>query len=80
MNEGVAISFRESTERMHPYMDLAAIASSLGRSYARVRKATLPESDPAFEAPPLNWRTVLARLAKQRAQELEGLAAEIEGS
>ena len=77
--DGLAISFRESTDRMQPSMDLAAIAQSVGLSYARIRQATLPGCDPGHRPPPPNWRTVLARLARERAQELEELAAEIEG-
>ena len=78
-DDGLAISFRESTDRLHPYVDLPEIAQSLGRSYARIRQATLPDSDPDYQPPPPNWRTVLAKLARERARELEELAAEIEG-
>ncbi|MBA2244160.1 MAG: hypothetical protein H0W11_04335 [Gemmatimonadetes bacterium] len=44
-----------------------------------VRQARLDSDNRNYRAPPSNWREVVARLARERARELERLAEELEG-
>ncbi len=55
------------------------VAQAAGVSLQLVRQARLDSDNRNYRAPPSNWREVVARLARERARELERLAEELEG-
>jgi len=70
------MDFKESTDAL----GLAApeLAEAFGVSPQTIRQMRLDPSNPGHRAPPSEWRAVLARLARERAQALLELAGELE--
>lgn len=72
------MDFREAVERLNATETRERIADELGVSFFSVRQALLPEGSKSKRPAPANWRSALARLARERARRLEELAARLE--
>jgi hypothetical protein len=76
----VIMNFKEATDRlMDAGIALPDIAAALGAAYTTARAWRLDPDSPSFRRPPEGWEVALARLARERAQELSGIAEELEG-
>lgn len=71
------MDFREAVTRLTERHTRADLARELGVSFASVKQALLPETSAATRPPPAGWPAVLARLADERAERLQELAAEL---
>jgi len=58
-------------------MTRGEIAEALGVSEATVRQARLDDAAKAHRSPPQGWESRVARLAKQRAEQLRRLAEKL---
>lgn len=74
------MEFREAVDALTGTYTQAEIAKAIGVSYHSVRQALLPGSSAAHRSPPEGWEAVIARLARERARELERLARELEAA
>lgn len=72
------MEFREAVERLNATDTRERIAEELGVSFYSVRQALLPEGSKSKRTAPPGWRPVLARLARERVQQLEELAEALE--
>jgi len=74
------MDFREATDRVtSACITLADIAAAAGVSDNAIRRARLnPRSGDSYRSPPEGWQAAIARLARQRAKELEALARRLE--
>ena len=72
------MDFRTATSRLKGCVTLGDIAEATGRSYATIKQARMTEGHPSYRAPPDKWPTVLAQLARDRAAQLQEIAAELE--
>ena len=72
------MEFGIATDRIIECCRLHHVAAALGCSYSLVRQARLPRTNASFRNPPAGWQEPLAKLARQRAKELERLAEELE--
>jgi len=68
------MDFKKATDELMAGMTRAEIAEALGKSEATIRQARLDEGANARRSPPPGWEAVLAKLAKQRAAQLQRLA------
>jgi hypothetical protein len=75
-----AMDFKTATDRVAGCISHAEIAEAAGVSVQTIRQARLDPSAPGHRPPPANWREVLARLAKTRANEMIAFATEIDVS
>lgn len=71
------MDFKTATDRVAGCITHAEIAEACGVSIQSIRQARMDPSSPSYRNPPTGWEAVLARLAHQRAKELEAFAAEI---
>ncbi len=73
------MEFRDAAQVLGEQITTADMARELGVSHHTVRQARLVEGAPGWRRPPDGWEAIFARLARQRARELERLAEELEG-
>ncbi len=72
-------TFRDVTDELTSCCRLSDVADALGVSYGLVKQARMRDtSSPSYRSPPKAWREGLAKLARQRAKELEQLAEQLE--
>lgn len=74
MNARRPMSFYDATTALMAKLGIREIAAALGCSTAAVTQARLGEDAAGFRAPPVGWEAGLARLARQRSDELARLA------
>lgn len=75
------MDFKTATDRLSAAKITADdIAEAFGVVRNTIARARLDPSSPAYRSPPENWRPVLARLARERMQQLAEFAEEMEGS
>lgn len=73
------MDFKTATDRLSAAKITADdIAEAFGVVRNTISRARLDPSSTAYRSPPENWRPVLARLARDRIQELTALVEEIE--
>ena len=72
------MDFKTATDRVEGCISHAEIASAAGVSVQTVRQARLDPAARGHRPPPANWQVVLARLARERARELEAFANVLE--
>ncbi len=73
------MNFKSATdELLGSGVTLPEIAIALGVAYTTVRAFRLDPGSSSYRTPPEGWRARLARLARQRADDLVRLAEEIE--
>ena len=74
------MDFKTATDRLTDCVTHGELARETGVSLASIRQARLSPDAAANRAPPTNWREVVVRLARRRAQDLNRLADELEQS
>lgn len=72
------MEFRDAARILGEQITTAEMAEALGVSHSTARQARMKPDAPGYRRPPPNWRSVLARLARERARRLEELAAELD--
>ena len=75
---GEHVDYKEATDRLFGRITATDLADELGVSQNAVARARLDPTTRDFRPPPAGWRTAVARLAGERAEELLKLKAEIE--
>ncbi len=73
---GSHMSFGEAVDALGVGQD--ELAACMGVSSSAIRTARLRPDSPSHRAPPKGWRQAIARLARERADHLQALAAEME--
>ena len=74
------MEFKEATDRATATcITLADVAEACGVTHHAIRRARLDAGASSFRSPPEGWEKALAKLARERAQQLVGLAEELEG-
>jgi len=74
------MNFREATDTLTKSCPtLADLAKTAGVSPGLIRQARLDPKASSYRNPPEGWEVAIAKLARQRAKELERLAKELEG-
>lgn len=71
------MDFGEATDRLMACPSLRDVAESAGANYQTVRQARLTPEHPNNRQPPKGWEKAVAKLAEERAQELQALAEEL---
>lgn len=64
------MDFKEATDTLTRRITADEIAAAAGVSISSIARARLDPSSSAYRSPPDNWQPVLARLARERIQEL----------
>lgn len=72
------MDFREATRRLKDSPQDTQLAQALGVTVQSVRQARLPDDQPGHRSPPDDWRTVVARMAQERIEELRALIHTLE--
>lgn len=72
------MDFKEATDILTRRITADEIAEAAGVSISSIARARLDSSSSAYRSPPENWRPVLARLARERMQQLAAFAEEME--
>ncbi|HEY0021349.1 MAG TPA: hypothetical protein VGB24_00505 [Longimicrobium sp.] len=73
------MDFKTATDRLSAAKITADdIAEACGVVRNSIARARLDPSSPAYRSPPQNWRPVLARLARERIEELRAFVQEME--
>jgi len=68
------MDFKKATDELMAGTTREEIAGALGCSVASVRQARLSEEANAHRKPPEGWEAATARLARQKAAQLQKLA------
>ena len=68
------MDFREALDKLGERVTHEEVASALGVSVASVRQYRLSADARAHRSPPSGWPEVLSKLARERGEELIGLA------
>ena len=72
------MDFKEATDILTRRITADEIAEAAGVSISSISRARLDPSSPAYRTPPGDWSRVIARLGRERIQELAALVEEIE--
>lgn len=72
------MDFREATRRLKDSPQDTELAQALGVTVQSIRQARLPDDQPGHRSPPDEWRTVVARMARERIDELRTLIRTLE--
>jgi hypothetical protein len=72
------MDFKEATDILTRRITADEIAEAAGVSISSIARARLDSSSSAYRSPPENWRPVLARLARERMQQLAEFAEQME--
>lgn len=72
------MDFKTATDRVAGCITHAAIAEAAGVSIQTIRQARMDLNSPSYRQPPVHWREVLCRLARERAAELQAFASQLE--
>ena len=67
-----------STRITEACVTLVDIARAAGASEGTIRQARMDATSTGYRSPPSGWESVLAKLARDRAEQLVTLAAELE--
>jgi hypothetical protein len=69
-----AMNFKEATDILTRRITADEIAEAADVSISSIARARLDPSSSAYRSPPENWQPVLARLARERIEELSRFA------
>lgn len=72
------MDFKQATDILSRTITQAHIARAADVSHHSIRQARLAHDHPGHRTPPRNWPTAVARLARQRSDELLRLALALE--
>jgi hypothetical protein len=72
------MDFKEATDILTRRITADEIAEAAGVSISSIARARLDPASSAFRTPPDEWRPVLARLARERIDELTRFVQAIE--
>lgn len=73
------MDFKEATDILTRRITADEIAEAAGVSISSIARARLDPSSSAYRSPPENWQPVLARLARERIEELAAFMKEVKG-
>lgn len=74
------MDFATATDRVGSLrVTQADIAEALGIAHSTVRAARLDPDSPNYRQPPEGWERAIAKLARQRGEDLLQLAADLDG-
>ena len=73
------MNFKQATDVLGDYVTHQRIAAECSVSVQTIRQARLDKENSNHRSPPRTWSRVIARLARQRAKELERLATDLKG-
>ena len=73
------MDFSTATEKLCSCPEHGDIAAELGVSVQLIRQARLSGDKSGYRGPPDGWEKVVAKLARQKATELDELADELDG-
>ena len=74
------MNFNEASDRATTTcITLADVAGASGVTHHAVRRARLDPGTDSYRPPPAGWEKAIAKLAREKAGELEKLAEELEG-
>ncbi len=71
------MDFKAATDRLGKKITADDLAEAFGVARNTIARARLDPSNPEYRSPPQNWRPVLARLARERSQQLSAFADEL---
>jgi hypothetical protein len=74
------MDFKEATDLLGRTITQADVARAAGVSHHSVRQARLARDHPAHRKPPASWPAAVARLARERSDDLIRLALTLEGA
>lgn len=72
------MDFKEATDILTRRITADEIAEVAGVSISSIARARLDPSSAAYRSPPENWKPVLARLARERMQQLAAFSEKME--
>lgn len=72
------MDFKTATDRVAGCISHAEIADAAGVSIQTIRQARMDPTSSSYRNPPVGWRAVIARLVRERANELFELANSLE--
>lgn len=72
------MDFKTATDRLTQRVTADEIARAFGVARNTIARARLDPASSAYRSPPEGWQKVLARLARERGEELHDLAAKLE--
>lgn len=72
------MDFIEATDRLSPCVTQEAIAEEAGVSRDSIKRARFPKGSEHHRSPPVEWRRILAKLARARAADLVEVADELD--
>lgn len=70
----MGIDFRTATDALFAKTGAEDLAKELGCSPQSVKQARMDEANPGRRSPPPGWEAAAARLARQKAVQLQKLA------
>lgn len=70
------VSFKEAMDTIG--VSATELSQLLGVPAQSIRQARLDTDNPGYRPPPRGWETALARIARERAPQLESLAERLE--
>jgi hypothetical protein len=74
----MSMDFRTATDVLSPCVTQEAIAKAANVHADSIRRARYPKDSPHHRSPPRSWPHLLARLARERAAELNEVADQLE--
>lgn len=72
------MDFKTATDRLGKKITADDLAEAFGVARNTIARARLDSSNPEYRSPPANWKPVLARLARQRSDELREFADQLD--
>ena len=76
VNGDVNVTFRDATDTAIHSITLEQVGEALNITW--IRQCRLEPEASSYRRPPSGWKVAVAQLARERARELERLAAELE--
>jgi hypothetical protein len=74
------VTFQDATDALSGRVTHEELAEELGCSLQAIRQARMDPDSPHYRKPPVGWEAAVAKLARRRGKELEGLAKKLEES
>lgn len=74
----MVMDFKTATDRLGKKITADDLAEAFRVARNTIARARLDPTNPEYRSPPQNWRPVLARLARERIQELARFADDLD--
>ena len=71
------MDFKTATDKLTKHVGLRELAEELGVTSNLLFRARMKPNGDSYRTPPPGWEQAAAKLARQRAKELEQLAKEL---